>query len=273
MKRKLLFPFTLSILVTFVLTSCSTAKAKAGASSPALSSTASSQTKFTNDSNTSSTGLSQLSNKTHLVYSGTLGGQPVLLDLYASSAVLNAAYVKKGGTEETLMTGSLSSNNVVLSTGDKRISINARVSADNALTGDFADNGQSSAIDLTLAHAVQSDSWDQRYPGYNTKAVENFAGSVKSAVAAGDSAALSKLIQFPVNVTMNGGTTAINSASDFIAKYDSIFGGGLKTNLADSYTKYLFNNSKGIVLGDGDKNIWFSGVSNSSNLKVIGINA
>lgn len=80
---------------------------------------------------------------------------------------------------------------------------------------------------------------------------------------------LADLIAYPIKVSINGSKVTINNKEEFERKYDDIISAEFKEKINNCYTKYLFSNYMGIMLGNGE--IWFESLNNNG-LKVYAIN-
>lgn len=82
--------------------------------------------------------------------------------------------------------------------------------------------------------------------------------SLKTAVAAGDAAAVAKLVDYPITVTIGGRKTKIADPRAFVANYAAIVTPAIAAAVnAQSYGD-LFVNSQGIMIGDGE--VWINGI-------------
>lgn len=82
--------------------------------------------------------------------------------------------------------------------------------------------------------------------------------SLQQAVAANDSAAVAALVDYPIDVEIDGRKTAVNDEEGFIADYDRIMTPAIAKAIADTrYTNVLVN-WQGVMLGNGE--VWINGI-------------
>ncbi len=113
---------------------------------------------------------------------------------------------------------------------------------------------------LSLKSAVWGAEYGKRYgSAFTDKEVEEFAETVKAYILNNEKDKISDLVNYPISVKINGQDVKISNETDFIKNYDNIFHTKLKNTIAKSYTKYMFTNWRGIMLGD-DGAIWFNNI-------------
>ncbi|HEX2937442.1 MAG TPA: hypothetical protein VHO66_00815 [Ruminiclostridium sp.] len=212
-----------------------------------------------------------LADKSHSVYEGTLNGQKVLLDIYKSGNVLAASYINSNETEEHEMTGLILKGRISLSAKGGSDKLTAISGSEDTLNVTYTSGSKKSESTFSLSHVTASDSATERYNGYDSKKVESFAAEIKEYIKNGDKSSLSKLISYPIKVNIDGQQATINSSDKFIADYDSIVNDNFKDALENTYTKFMFNNWQGILLGSGKYNFWFSQIKNGE-MKITAIN-
>ena len=82
---------------------------------------------------------------------------------------------------------------------------------------------------------------------------------------------LAEIIQYPLNVNLDEQKIYIKDKDTFLEKYNLIFNDKFKLQIKDAYTKDIWGNSVGFIIGNGD--IWFANDSSDSKLKIIVINS
>ena len=122
---------------------------------------------------------------------------------------------------------------------------------------------------LRLDHYL-GDTYETRYNGFNTEEVENFAEKTKSEIINDNIKKVGKLISYPINLYVNGVLTEIICAEEFEEHYSEIISVDFKSKIRNSYTRYLFSNFQGIMIGDGE--IWFGDTEDKDGLWIIAIN-
>ncbi|PPK79577.1 hypothetical protein BXY41_10955 [Lacrimispora xylanisolvens] len=206
-----------------------------------------------------------ISDQTTSVFDGAVGEQNIGMAIYRSGSELTASlFTANEEDPETKLLGTLNkdTSSFVLTSEDGSITFEGTLSPDTSngdrLTGTFKNTKDQSETEfhLTLSHSVGSP-LEGRYPLVNADAadVENFARQIKLNIVEDKKHEFADLINYPINVTINNKKISINSSEEFIQHYNDIVTSDFKNKLSDSYTKYLFSNSMGVMLGDGE--IWF----------------
>lgn len=206
-----------------------------------------------------------ISDQTTSVFDGAVGEQNIGMAIYRSGSELTASlFTANEEDPETKLLGTLNkdTSSFVLTSEDGSITFEGTLSPDTSngdrLTGTFKNTKDQSETEfhLTLSHSVGSP-LEGRYPLVNADAadVENFARQIKLNIVEDKKQEFADLINYPINVTINNKKISINSSEEFIQHYNDIVTSDFKNKLSDSYTKYLFSNSMGVMLGDGE--IWF----------------
>lgn len=99
---------------------------------------------------------------------------------------------------------------------------------------------------------------------------QKFFDTLKKAVAEDDRQAIAALVDYPINVRINGKSTKINDTKHFVAVYDQIVTDKVKQAIAKQTYATLFANAEGVSIGDGE--IWFSGLGDGSTVRITAIN-
>jgi hypothetical protein len=82
--------------------------------------------------------------------------------------------------------------------------------------------------------------------------------SFQKAVAAHDSAAVAKLVSYPISVSIKGQKTTVSNAKGFVANYDAIITPDIVATVKNQKYEDLFVNYQGVMFGRGQ--IWVNGV-------------
>lgn len=220
-----------------------------------------------------------ISDQTTSVFDGAVGEQNIGMAIYRSGSELTASlFTANEEDPETKLLGTLNkdTSSFVLTSEDGSITFEGTLSPDTSkgdrLTGTFKNTKDQSETEfhLTLSHSVGSP-LEGRYPLVNADAadVENFARQIKLNIMEDKRQEFADLINYPINVTIDNKKTSINSSEEFIQHYNDIITSDFKNKLSDSYTKYLFSNSMGVMLGDGE--IWFDKF-NDQGFRIYAIN-
>ena len=220
-----------------------------------------------------------ISDQTISVFDGAVGEQNVGMAIYRNGSELTASlFTENEEDPETKLLGTLNRNtsSFLLTSEDGSITFEGSLSPDTSkgdrLTGLFKNTKDQSETEfhLTLSHSVGSP-LEGRYPLVDADAadVEKFAKQIKLNIMEDKRQEFADLINYPINVTINNKKISINSSEEFIQRYNDIITSDFKNKLSNSYTKYLFSNSMGVMLGDGE--IWFDQF-NDQGFRIYAIN-
>jgi hypothetical protein len=102
------------------------------------------------------------------------------------------------------------------------------------------------------------------------KPYADFFAKLQKAVAANDKATLAGMVDYPFQARIGGKAVKIRDAAHFAADYDKVVTAKVKDAVAKQTYATLFANWQGVMVGDGE--IWFSGVGEPSQVKIIAIN-
>jgi uncharacterized protein YcfL len=109
------------------------------------------------------------------------------------------------------------------------------------------------------------------YSGHSKEEIEDFAKKVVELIQNDESQDLAEIIQYPLNVNLDEQKIYIKDKDTFLEKYNLIFNDKFKLQIKDAYTKDIWGNSVGFIIGNGD--IWFANDSSDGKLKIIVINS
>lgn len=137
---------------------------------------------------------------------------------------------------------------------------------------------QTVAILLLIAPAlIAQESIDDRIrdvAGLDPKLAKSFLTQLKQALASGNKQAVSKLIAYPISVSLQGNTRKITSREEFEAHYAEIVTDKVAKAVQNQSYEDLSANYKGVMIGSGE--LWFSATKGPSGkvdeYRVIGIN-
>lgn len=212
------------------------------------------------------------------VFEGKIGTQNIRISIYRDGEVLTASYITQNDEDnEIYLQGTIQINaaSFVLSSKDGATflgTIKPETQEGTLLEGTYtyASSGEDSTFVLALSHTI-GNTYDTRYPiiNANTKEIEEFAYKIKLYVTENNKIGLAELISYPINVNISGSKVAINDKKEFEEKYDDIINDELKDKIMNCYTKYLFSNYMGVMLGNGE--VWFDFINNNE-LQIYAIN-
>ena len=199
------------------------------------------------------------------VFEGNIGTQNICMAIYREGEQLTASFVTQNEDDgEIMLQGTIQTGTAsfTLRSEDNTIAFTGTTKPDTAegelLEGicTYAENEEETPFALTLTHGI-GQTYDTRYPliTAKTKEIEEFAGKIKSYVIENNKKGLAELINYPINVTIKGSKVSISNTEEFEQNYDDIMNNEFKERISKSYTKYMFSNYMGIMIGNGD--IWF----------------
>lgn len=212
------------------------------------------------------------------VFEGKIGTQNICMAIYRDGDLLTASYITQTDQDSEIdLQGTIQTNTAsfVLNGSDGATFVGAiepETLKGTLLEGTYASatNGENAEFALTLSHTI-GNTYEARYPltSANTKDIEEFANKIKLYVTENNKAGLADFIAYPIKVVINGSKVTINNKKEFEQKYDDIINAEFKEKIDNCYTKYLFSNYMGVMLGNGE--IWFESLNNDG-LRVYAIN-
>lgn len=212
------------------------------------------------------------------VFEGKIGTQNICMAIYRDGDLLTASYITQNDQDSEIdLQGTIQTNTAsfVLNSKDGATfmgTIEPETQEGTLLQGTYtsATNGKDTEFALTLSHTI-GNTYESRYPltSANTKDIEEFANKIKLYVTENNKTGLADLIAYPIKAVINGSKVSINNKKEFEQKYDDIINAEFKEKINTCYTKYLFSNYMGVMLGNGE--IWFESL-NDNGLRVYAIN-
>lgn len=220
-----------------------------------------------------------ISDQSTSVFEGNFNFEKLLMAIFRNENELTANYIISNEDDtETKLTGSIDINTAsfALSNEDESITFQGLIKPGtqkgDLLTGIYKNIKEKIEVelDLTLSHSIAS-TLDKRYPLVEgtTEDVENFAKEIKSNIKGDKKKELAEMIQYPISVKINLANKTINTPEEFIQSYNDIITDYFKYKIDVSYTKYLFSNDMGVMMGNGE--IWFNSLE-GKGLKIQAIN-
>lgn len=116
--------------------------------------------------------------------------------------------------------------------------------------------------------ADMNKSLDQLFGAH--KPYAEFFAKLQAAIAAGDKATVAGLVDYPFQARIGDKAIKVRDAAHFIADYDRVITAKVKAAVAKQTYATLFANWQGVMIGDGE--IWFSGIGDGKQVKIIAIN-
>lgn len=102
------------------------------------------------------------------------------------------------------------------------------------------------------------------------KPYADFLATLQAAVASDDKKGVAGLVDYPFQARIGGKSVKIKDADHFVADYDKVITAKVKAAVAKQTYATLFANWQGVMIGDGE--IWFSGVGDGKQVRIIAIN-
>lgn len=222
-----------------------------------------------------------LTDNVNSVFIGQIGTQNVLMSMYRNGQQLTASYITQNDdNREITLHGTIQTNTASfhLYSEDNEIIFKGSI-IPNTEKGDLIEGTYTSPENLTgvpfsLALSYSIDpSIKARYSNVtssSTTEVEAFAKKIKKYIIEDNKSDLANLIDYPINVTINDVKVRIHSGKEFEQNYNNIINPDFKERVSKAYTRYLYSNYMGIMLGNGE--IWFGDVIGKEGLHIFAIN-
>jgi len=146
---------------------------------------------------------------------------------------------------------------------------------DDKIEGTWNDGKQKLSFSMRLTDIIPEVEYGKRYSmatNISDINVEKFVEDIKAYVNNNDKNNIAKAISYPINVNVKDEKILIKNQEDFLKNYDIIFTTEYKKAIKDSFAKYMFVNSQGVMIGDGL--MWFNGATpeETKSMKIIAIN-
>jgi hypothetical protein len=209
-------------------------------------------------------------------YEGTIStGDRVRMTLELGRQDVNGTYFHFGELREISLRGKLDGSNIVLDELDGSGGAIPRLSGRfpeqdperklsgplmcDMIVGDWidGDSAQKRPVVFRLDDIIGGD-LHHRYVGAGSlddALVERNARRFWEAVKRGDKRTASLMIDYPINVRINGARVSVKSRRRMIELYDRIFSKRYRAAIAHDVPIDMFANDHGIMLGDGE--VWF----------------
>jgi len=219
-------------------------------------------------------------------YQGTIKDNiKIVMSFYTSEGNIVGSYFYDSQRKEIKIEGKAGENDIVLyeydETGKNVAIFKGTMESVDKIEGTWTSaNGNTSyPFTLSLASILPGTEYGKRYnialSTKNDQDVETFVSNVQSYIKNDNKQQLSELISYPINVKINGKVKKIENKEAFVENYSSIVNSDFKKAMVNTYTKYLFANSKGIMFGEGSYNVWINEIKasdNNSQLLITAIN-
>ncbi|MGH4050309.1 MAG: hypothetical protein ACREVX_03000 [Clostridium sp.] len=205
-------------------------------------------------------------------YAGTINNNiDIQMSIYKSGKELLGTYFYESQKKEIKLKGKSGGKDIVLYEYDaigKNIGIfQGTMNTVDKIEGTWisADNKTHYPFTLSLKSNVAAEEYGKRYAvALNTKAdqdVENFAGEIQNYIVYDNKEQLAAKIKYPINVKIDGKLIKVEDKDYFIENYDKIINPSYKSAISSSFTKYMFVNYQGIMLGKNEYNVWINEIT------------
>jgi len=208
----------------------------------------------------------------------------ILMSLYPQEKDIVGSYFYENEREETTLKGKAEGTKIILfeydDKGQKTGSFIGTMETVDRIEGIWtsADGKMSYPFALSLSSILPGAEYGKRYAvavsNASDQEVENYAGTIQDYIMNSEKK-LSKEMQYPINVKIDGKVSEIKNQDEFIKNYDKIFSPGYKQSMSHAFTKYMFANWQGVMFGSGMENMWINEVKpaeGSPKLMITAIN-
>lgn len=90
---------------------------------------------------------------------------------------------------------------------------------------------------------------------------------LQQAIAGHDAETVASLVDYPLDVVIDGRRIAIEGEAEFVARYDEIVTEPVETAVTDQAYADLFVNGDGVMFGDGE--VWMSAYCTDSSCEAV----
>lgn len=219
-------------------------------------------------------------------YAGTINKDiKIQLSIYPLEKEIVGSYYYEKVKKELKIKGKAGEKDIILSeqdeTGENTGMFKGTMKTVDKIEGTWVsgDGKKQYPFVLSLKSILPGAEYGKRYgialDKKNDKDVEDFVKEIQSNMIKSEKEKLSDKIIFPINVRINGERTSIKNTEDFVKNYNEIINPKYKEVISSAFTKYLFANSKGIMFGEGEYNLWINEITignNDSELAITAIN-
>lgn len=122
------------------------------------------------------------------------------------------------------------------------------------------------AFKLQIVSIMNDTEYGERYAiaGIDEKEGEQFADKLQKSIIKGDINQVGNMVNFPIEVSIDGRDRNIKNIGQFKKLYNKIFYPEFKNIMIYAYPKNMFANWRGIMFGEGLNNVWINKVSKNS---------
>ncbi|MHB8072658.1 hypothetical protein [Desulfosporosinus fructosivorans] len=217
-------------------------------------------------------------------YQGNINNTiPIKMSIYQLDKDVVGTYFYEKQREEIKLKGKAGEKDIILfeynGTGVNTGVFQGKLVTVDKIEGTWVNpvSKQSYPFTLSLQSNLPEVEYGKRYSvALNTKNdqdVENFAGRIQGYLVNENKEQLAEQVVYPITVKIDDKVTKIQNNADFVKNYDQIFYPKYRQVITNAYTKYLFANWQGIMLGEGIHNIWINEVKRTDSDSRLMINA
>ena len=214
-------------------------------------------------------------------FEGKLNKMEIKLSLFRfDDGQLKGNYCYKKYEERIQLIGKIKGNNIELQEiigGKYKGSFKGKISTNgpDLFIGTWTYGSQILNFKLSL-NSICGGGYEHRYDDFDGGDidVENFMKKVKVAILKGNKEWLANHVYFPIEVDINKRNVSIKNKRKFVDNFDIIFYEKFKDKIKSFCVCNMFNNSHGVMLGNGE--IWINQKSfsaeNEVDFNIIAIN-
>lgn len=206
-------------------------------------------------------------------FEGTLGKINIQLSLYRfENGKLKGNYCYRKYESKIELTGQIIGDKIILTelmNGKPSGNFEGKFFTDNfdRFDGTWSDDSKTSEFKLKLSSICGSD-YKHRYSDFygTDKDVEAFMKNVKNSILNNDKNWIGNHIKYPIKTTTkNLKIVIIKNKKQLIENFEQIFHQDFKDKVKSTCICNMFNNSQGVMLGNGE--IWIYNAPNSNENK------
>ena len=213
-------------------------------------------------------------------YEGTINDKlKIRMSFYNKGDKLVGTYFYESQNKYIKIEGKADDKSVILfeysEDGKSSAVLQGTMVPDDKIEGTWNDGTQKLSFSIRLTDIIPEVEYGKRYSmatNVSDSNVEKFVEEIKAYVNNNDKNNIAKAISYPININNKDEKILIKNQEDFLKNYDIIFTSEYKKSIEDSFTKYMFVNSQGVMIGDGL--MWFNGATpeETKAMKITAIN-
>ena len=198
-------------------------------------------------------------------YSGKKGSKDIIMSVYINNSKITGLYAFKGVKEHIKVEGKLKDGKITLNEFSQKGKITGTFYGNfktiDIIEGTWSNGKIKMPFKLKLVDIIYAD-YGKRYDlvSFPDEEVVKFATNIQKYLIKNEKEKLAKLIVYPINVKIDGKKKTIRNEKEFINNFDKIFNVNLKKAVINADSLFMLANQYGVMLGENEYNIWFTGV-------------